>query len=214
MLRSQYNEIKRNRVEIVLEVLLVGEHKMKIVLNERDVKELGIDITSPIRDTPESRRSMWRVLEQAGKLSGFDHTADRMLIQIYPDRSKGCELFVTRLGLLSKESAGLVSSSKTVTVLSKATVCYRFSSENNMIEAIRAIKKHPSGLLPKGDVYFDGLGSYYLLIEEIGKCDNTPELPLVLEYGDRLHRDAPIFVAEHFTKLTDGDIMKYRSPNV
>lgn len=191
-----------------MEVLLIGEHKMKIVLTERDVSELGINIKTPISDTPASRRSMWRVLERAGKMSGFDHTSDKMLIQIYPDRSRGCELFVTRLGLLSKENAGLVSSSKTVTVLARATACYRFLSEENVAEALRALKKHPSGVCPKGEVYYDGGGSYYLLLEEIGKCDNTPELPLILEFGDRLNGDAPIFVSEHFTRIADCPLIQ------
>lgn len=210
---AQYNEIKRNRVECVLEVLLIGEYKMKIVLSERDVTELGLDISTPIKDTSLSRRAIWRILEKAGKMSGFDHTSDKMLIQIYPEKKGGCELFVTRLGLLSKESAGLVSSSKTVTVLSKDTVCYRFLGEQYMKDAIRAIKNHPSGVIPKGDAYKDSGGGYYLVIEEIGRCDNAPELPLVLEFGDRLTKDASVYVTEHFEKITDGDLIRYCSFN-
>ena len=101
-----------------------------------------------------------------------------------------------------------VSSSKTVTVLARATACYRFLSEESVAEALRALKKHPSGVCPKGEVYYDGGGSYYLLLEEIGKCDNTPELPLILEFGDRLNGDAPIFVSEHFTRIADCPLIQ------
>ena len=194
-----------------MEVLLIGESKMKIVLTGEDVKEIGLDLSSPIKDTAQSRRGIWRALERAGKMSGFDHTRDKMLIQIYPDRNRGCELFVTRLNLLSRESAAAVAASKNVTVLSKALACYRFPGEQIMRDAIRAIKNNPSGVVPKGEIYYDTDGFYYLLLEEIGRCDNSPELPPVLEFGDRLHPDAADFVTEHFTRAPGDDLLKYCS---
>ena len=102
-----------------MEVLLIGEAKMKIVLTSEEAKGYRLDLSDPAKDTQRSRRALWSVLDDARKSVSFDPSGDKVLVQLYPMKSGGCEIFVTKLGILSEASARLVSDSDRVTLLSK-----------------------------------------------------------------------------------------------
>lgn len=190
-----------------MEVLLIGEAKLKIVLTEDEVKKYKLDITEPMRDTARCRRGLWNILEAArGKVS-FDPTGDKVLIQLYPTKG-GCEMFVTKLGILSPASAKLVSGSDRITLLYKRKRFYLFEGADSLLSAVRAIKKHPSEVLPRGDLYISGSGAYYLSVEEYGKHEGIPEFPSLTEFGDPLSSDMAYYVEEHFNRVTDGDAIE------
>ena len=186
-----------------MEVLLIGEAKLKIILTEEEVRRYKLDVSEPLKDTARVRRALWSILEAArGKVS-FDPTGDKVLIQLYPTKS-GCEMFVTKLGILSRESAKLVTGSDRITLLTKRKRLYRFENKADLLCAVRAIKKHPSAVLPRGDV-FVGQGSYILSVEEYGRGDELPEFPSLAEFGEQLSADASNYVEEHLCRITNGD---------
>lgn len=187
-----------------MEFLLIGESKIKIVLSSEEAKKQGLDTTSADVSGPVARRIFWRILDMAKSAVGFDPKGDKVLIQLYPLASGGCELFVTKLGILSESSARLVSKSDRIAMLSKSRSLYIFDDLNDIIGASRAVKSITGELSPKSDVYVDG-EKYYLSIEEYGKGGEPIEFPCILEFGMGLTAELSSYIYEHADRLTDGD---------
>lgn len=186
-----------------MEFLLIGDSKLKIVLSEDDMVAYKLDGGA---DTSSAgyRRAFWKVLDLAKAEVGFDPEGDKILIQFYPLKQGGCEVFVTKLGILSKESAKMVTRSDKVAMLSKAKRTYAFESKEDLVNFILAVKAHTSPPYPSADVYKTRSARYYLLIEEFCK-DDSIELPLLFEYAKPLNSDLEYFVTEHLESLALGD---------
>ena len=90
-----------------MEFLLIGESKIKIVLNRKEAERYHLDTSTPDVSGPGARRIFWSILEEAKREVGFDPAGDKVLIQLYPLKGGGCEIFVTKLGILSESSARL-----------------------------------------------------------------------------------------------------------
>lgn len=187
-----------------MEFLLIGESKIKIVLSSEEAKKQGLDTSSTDVSGPLARRVLWRILDMAKTEVGFDPKGDKVLIQLYPLANGGCELFVTKLGILSESSARLVSKSDRIAMLSKSRSLYRFDDLSDIISASRAVKSIIGDLSPKSDVYLDG-DKYYLSIEEYGKGGEPVEFPCILEFGMGLTAELSSYIYEHADRLTDGD---------
>ena len=187
-----------------MEFLLIGESKIKIVLNSEEAEIHGLDKASPDVSSPVARRVFWRILDMAKAEVGFDPTGDKVLIQLYPIKGGGCEIFVTKLGILSDTSARLVSKSDRIAMLSKKQSIYLFDSLEDIISASVAVKSLLDGHFPKSEVYTDG-DRYYLSIDEYGRGGEPVEFPCLLEFGTGLTSDMSEYILEHTRCLTNGD---------
>lgn len=187
-----------------MEFLLIGESKIKIVLDKEETEKYKLDSSIPDVSGPAARRSFWRILDMARAEVGFDPAGDKILIQLYPLKSGGCEIFVTKLGILSEASARLVSKSDRIAMLSKKRSIYSFDSLEDIISAARAVKNQSGSTSPRSDVYTDG-EKYFLSIEEYGKGGEPVEFPCILEFSSALTADLSVYISEHTTRLTDGD---------
>ena len=187
-----------------MEFLLIGESKIKIVLNPEEAEKHNLNTASPDISGPTARRAFWRILDMAKAEVGFDPAGDKVLIQLYPIKSGGCEIFVTKLGILSESSARMVSKSDRIAMLSKKRSIYAFDSLEDIIKASAAVKSTSGDLWPTSDVYTDG-NRYFLSIEEYGKGGEPVEFPCILEFGTGLTADLSEFISEHAYCLTNGD---------
>lgn len=187
-----------------MEFLLVGESKIKIVLTEEERAIYGLDAPAPDISGPGARRSFWRILDMAKKDVGFDPSGDKILIQLYPIKTGGCEIFVTKLGILPESSARLVSKSNKVAMLSKKNSLYAFDDYEDLIKAARAVRAVSGDALPQSDVFVSD-DRYFLSIEEYGKGGETLEFPCILEFGNGLAADVFVYILEHAVRLTNGD---------
>ncbi len=182
-----------------MEFLVIGDSKLKIVLTEEDMRTYNLD--GNIDAMPSGyRRAFWRVLDAAKEEVGFDPEGDKILIQFYPLKSGGCEVFVTKLGILSKESAKMVTRSEHVTMLSRTKSTYSFENKKELVAFITAFKRNFSPPYPNIEAYKTQSARYYLLIEEFSKDDGN-ELPLLFEYAKPLNSDIEYFVTEHLERL-------------
>ena len=192
-----------------MEFLLVGESKIKIVLSEEERISYALDASSPDISAPGARRSFWRILDMAKNEVGFDPSGDKVLIQVYPIKAGGCEIFVTKLGILPDASARLVAKSNKVAMLSKNKSLYAFAELDDLIRATRAVRSISGETIPESDVFLIE-DKYYLSIDEYGKGGEPMEFPCILEFGIGLAADLFTYILEHSVKLTDGDgVEKY-----
>lgn len=186
-----------------MEFLLVGESKLKMVVNDEEMKLYKLDSYSS-GGGALLRRSFWSLLDKAKEEVGFDPAGDKVLIQFYPIKSGGCEIFVTKLGILPESSARLVSKSNRISMLSKNKSFYIFNTLTDLISAAVAIKNLTKDTSIVSDVYFSE-EKYYLSIEEYGKGGEPIEFPCVLEYGEGLTADLGAYISEHADCLAMGN---------
>ena len=185
-----------------MEFLLVGESKLKIIMSGEEMARYKLDAQDS--GTAAQRRAFWRVLEMAKAEVGFDPAGDKVLIQFYPTRPDGCEVFVTKLGILSGSSARLVSRSDRIAMLSKKQTLYCFDTAEDLIAAADAVKRR-ADTVPRADVYLGEGGKYFLSLDEYTKGGEPVEFPCILEFGRELTADFSVFVKEHYDRLADGD---------
>ena len=188
-----------------MEFLLIGESKLKIVMTDEEMKKYKLDSFSLDGDSAASRRSFWQILDEAKSEVGFDPSGDKVLIQFYPVKCGGCEVFVTKLGILAPTSAKLVSKSDKVAMLSRHKRYYHFQSLEDLSRASLSIKRAAKDALPTSDVYVSGEHGYFLSVDEYEKGGEGAEFPSVQEFGRQLTADMGLYISEHCQRLTNGD---------
>ncbi len=189
-----------------MEFLVICDSKLKIILTDADIKEYNIDAVGSDCTDPLCRRVVWKLLDRAKKEVGFDPQGDKVLVQFYPMKPSGCEVFVTKLGILSATSAKIVSESKSVALLSRERIVYSFDGLDHLISAARAIKG-TSKVIPRSEAWLGEGGMYFLTVEEYGKGESS-EFPSILEYGRSLPPEFFVYISEHTEKLTDGNAIE------
>ena len=80
-----------------MEIIRIGNDKLKLILTDGDLKKYSLKTERLDYDNTETRRVLWQILDEAKKETGFDAAAERTLVQAYPGRRGGCEIYVTRL---------------------------------------------------------------------------------------------------------------------
>ncbi len=104
-----------------MECVRIGDGKLKLTLTDEDMKKYGVDVNLLTEDTTARRRILWTLLDEAKRKTGIDPVKGSTLVEAFPGRRGGCELFVTLL----ERKAELHNA------------CYRFGS----IDAARAAAK-------------------------------------------------------------------------
>lgn len=187
---------------MILEFLLIGESKIKIVLNSDEAAKYKLGDGSGEIGSAGVRRAFWQVLDLAKAEVGFDPAGDKVLIQLYPIKSGGCELFVTKLGILPESSARLVSKSNRISMLQKKVSLYAFDSLDDLSAAARAVMAISGDVSPVSRVYCEN-GRYYLALEEYGKGGEQVEFPCILEFATPLTAELSAYISEHALCLAE-----------
>ena len=173
-----------------MELILIDETKLKLILTERDVDTYGLQL---LEDGGEetTRDGLERLLMDVKLQSGFETEGGRLLVQLYPDRLGGCEIFVTRVeeGAMEKGKKEKATPPKVL-----------FSMETLGDVLTVAGQLHKRGYERRGELWHGEDGAWYLLLErERGEGD---ALAFVEEYGRR-HTGGQdlIFFSEHATLI-------------
>ena len=190
-----------------VELLLIGDSKLKIVLDKEEMEKYKLATVSAETCDSGFRRSFWKLLERAKEEVDFDTGGDKILIQFYPLQDGGCEIFVTKLGLLSDASARMVARSDKVTLLSRNVGIYAFSSLDDAVSVCRLISKIAGESTPISDLYQES-GRFYLSIDEYGKGGEAMEFPFISEYGSSVSEDALPYLFEHAGLLAKENAVK------
>ncbi|MBQ9080499.1 MAG: adaptor protein MecA [Clostridia bacterium] len=181
-----------------MELILINDTKLKIMLTEEDMVHYELDCNCANYDNTETRRAFWSILDEAKHRTGFDAASDRVFIQLYPSKEGGCEMYVTKVGLLCSaedrkkfkcSSAGSASKHK------KAHV-FVFDSLHNMIAACRLIGS--SKVPPSSDAWIDENGLCYLFLTPDDSIDNSYLYGIMNEFGKTAETDSlSSYIKEH-----------------
>lgn len=179
-----------------MELLFISDSKLKVMLTEEDMRKYDLNAEKANYDNTETRRAFWEILDEAKHRTGFDAASDKVLIQLYPSRDGGCELFVTKLGLVPSIAEKTIAKSNRVTMLAARRGVYAFGTLTDLLLASRAVEKIPS--VKESDAYFSDDGRYYLLVEERGgKNEGTDGTSRLSEFGESLPTTLADYIREH-----------------
>ena len=81
-----------------MEIIMITENKLKVMLTSADLKEFSLRTEDLDYSNADTKHMFWDILSQAKHTFGFDTDGKRVLVQLYPSRAGGCEMFITKLG--------------------------------------------------------------------------------------------------------------------
>ena len=170
-----------------MELILISNSKLKIMLSAEDMKKYNIECDG----TSALRQGFRPVLERAHDDCGFDIESGRLLVQVFPSRTGGCEMFVTRVAL-SDGGDGR-----------DASVCI-FETMQDMIALCRIL--HNRGIGKESAAFALPAGAFALILPEFDRDERLPLCATVInEFGYR--RDCEKiegYIKEH-AKMIFGD---------
>ena len=189
-------------LEIVMELIMINSEKMKIMLTREDMTYYDIKMYSLGHTGNAVRKAFSRVLEDIKSETGFDTVTEKSILQVYPSRDGGCEVYVTRLpgkgdevmpteGAKSGQGGARVSVKKWL-----EEVIFVFEEICDLIDACRL-------LLSCGYAYDSRLyekdGRYYLFLEDDTCGINlTGELCRLADFGKKIGgRITEAYIYEH-----------------
>ena len=150
-----------------MELILISNSKLKIMLSAEDMKKYNIECDGE----SALRRGFKPVLEMAHNDCGFDIESGRLLVQVFPSRGGGCEMFVTRVAL----SSGIKEND--------ASVCI-FDTIQSMIALCLIL--HTRGLGKNSGAYALPEGAFALILPEFDRDERLPlEAAVINEFGCR-----------------------------
>jgi negative regulator of genetic competence, sporulation and motility len=186
-----------------LDILKISDSKIKIMLSAADAKAYGIGISDPDYKDEKTRSAVWTMLDEAKAKVGFTHEGHKLLIQFYPSKDGGAELFVTRLENLPDKSERLLSRANDMTMLEKSFSVYKFSDLRELVKLCAILKR--KNCIGKSELYFDAAEGYYLRLEEKGvsKCGGVCEFAILLEFADKIRNERMPYIREHSEVLME-----------
>jgi negative regulator of genetic competence, sporulation and motility len=188
-----------------VEVLKISDSKLKIMLTGQDMQRYRLNSDNIDYNDPKTKHSFWQILDSVKETHGFDTSGDKVLIQFYPSKDGGCELFITKLGILPAASERTIAKSNRITMLEERRCVYRFDDFETMLSGVKLIKS--SDGIKYSDAFLGEGGEYYLEIFERGAVSAAElcELSRLLEFARSVPLSRYPYITEHCEKLTDGD---------
>ncbi|MBQ8858425.1 MAG: adaptor protein MecA [Clostridia bacterium] len=167
-----------------MELIRIGDSKLKIMLTAQDMARYAITPEALDYENTETRRAVWQILDEAKQKTGFDAASDRVLIQVYPSRTGGCELYVTKV--LPQAVVGNGASITARLSDGGKTGLYAFFGLPEILTVCSLLLR--AGYSGESAAYAGDDGRYYLLIREKtgDSCAPFGFYCLAEEYGEKV----------------------------
>lgn len=204
-----------------MEIIMISENKLKIMLCKEDLTHFELKPEQLDYSNTETKRMFWDVLNRAKHQNGFDTDGQRVLVQLYPSKEGGCEMFVTKIGVLhneeskshinEKKHSGAINFKKSSRSHTSQSA-FRFEDTEEMLEVCRRLKK--IGYLGDSSAYFCDNGSKYLLLSDVDSSEFAPpdEFSFISEYGDLENsKNLEYYILEHGKAICEFDAVSILS---
>ncbi|MBE6702877.1 MAG: adaptor protein MecA [Ruminococcaceae bacterium] len=192
-----------------MEWIRISSNKLKIMLSAEDARRYALDCETADYADVMTRKAFRDILTDVKQKADFDATEDKVYIQMYPSKEGGCELFVTKMGLLlSDDSAQPIPKAdpkrpKNAVRTSPPRLrraAFFFSDLNHLTALCRRLSGSYSG---ESEVWLDEKEKWWLLLTDNGNpLTLCKEYPFVQEYGRSVNvNEARAWLPEHGKKL-------------
>lgn len=176
-----------------MELIIINEYKIKIVMTEQDMLDYGLDENEFYCSVTNTRDILEKIIHKSGIRTGFENInkSERLLLQLYPEKSGGCELYVTRLEMeLGEETAVRRDNENKALVLSESgqlreganELAFSFEDLRAVSMACRELKS--CAFSGESSLYFGKNKKYYLFLCEADENKKGPSTELLSEFGE------------------------------
>ncbi len=163
-----------------MEYILISESKLKIMLTRQDIAQWNISIDELDYGNPSAKAAFEEILGYAREELGFDTSGHKVLLQLYPSRDGGCELFITRLGESARRQTGEIGAPK------QRQKAYSFEKLSHLLAVCKRLNRE--GFDGESSAWFDSEGKWFLLlsVDEDSELDLLPldRFSFICEYGN------------------------------
>ena len=199
-------------------MILIDKEKLKICLTPFDMIKYDLTCEKMDYDNTETRRALWAMFDEAKHRTGFDAAVGRICIRVYPEKSGGCEIYITKTDKKPSPSESDMSYNvKDAAMPQTARGCavYSFSLIENLLASCRCLKA--SGFTGESAAFFadvDEKRRYYLMINEalpryVGKCAYKNGAIFMEEFGSRCQSEnAAAFLFEHCKPICEKNAVE------
>jgi len=187
-----------------MDLIKISDNKLKIMLTPVDMQ--GFELSADELDCAnmETREAFRSIMAEARNRIGFDTGGNQIYVQVYPSREGGCEMFVTKLGLLGpiepqKDKARLSRPIKNAPRCKE--VGFGFESMEHLLAACRRL--NTLGRWRQSTAYRSDEGCYFLLLGDVSfgpppAPDRDRILAVMGEYGKQQNADViRLYIREH-----------------
>ena len=183
-----------------MELILINDSKLKIMLTSEDMIKYDLDCNSASYDNTETRRAFWSILDEAKHHTGFDAASERVLVQLFPSKSGGCEMYITKVGLLCPTNNHPDNQSFFLPKLNEDSktenATFIFKKMCSMISACK-LAIH-SGNIEDSCAWVDESGLCYLFTKVSHQTNLSYFMGIMSEFGIRLENsDTLTYIKEH-----------------
>ena len=185
-----------------MELIVINENKLKIMMSPHDMKTYGLDENEFYCSIINTREILDKILHSSPINTGFENISplDKILMQLYPDKNGGCELYVTKITLDEKEEDNfmhyeneekyLLPKSTTKKEVSKIpTTAYRFDKFENVMSVAKELTRR--NYIGASSFYMNFDSQYILFVNEINNdCKYTGEgIDFISEFGEPVNAE-------------------------
>ena len=152
-----------------MDIIRIGNERIKLILTKEDMQKHGITAQT-LTQTATRRGALLSLLGEVKQKTGLDAKEGRTVLEAFPDKTGGCEIFVTLLEVERRAKELL----------------YRFPSLELLSAAVERLGNAREGFLGSG-LYTLQDGTYYLLlrVREEGSARIPTSYSFLEEYGER-----------------------------
>ena len=163
-----------------MDYLRINSSKLKITLTASECAHYGIRETEGEYDSRLVRSVISEILDEAGA-GDFCNRSEKLLVQLYPARGGGAELFITKLSYLGERERRAIGEAVNVNTYEREQAAFSFETLSDLISAA----KLPMLKNKSADLYVRDEKRYILVLDEerlgrISDCD------ILSEFGSRL----------------------------
>ncbi len=188
-----------------MELILIGDSRLKVMLTAEEVRRFALDLDENELDGPAAKTALRELFDEIRRQSGFDAANDRVLVQLYPSKGGGCEIFLTKLGKVSRSRPMGAETGELAALPELRPVLFRFAGISELLAVCRQLYRTGYALL--STVYLSDDGRYYLVLQEKTRCGTRPgALSFVEEFGERRGGALALsYIKEHGRCIAAGD---------
>lgn len=198
-----------------MELIVISDAKLKVMLSAEDVRRYELGASAVDGDSPETKRVLREILDEVKAKTGFDASGERVLVQLYPSRGGGCELFVTKLGKFASQKGAHGTRSieeGREAVYDLRPAVFAFETLRDLLSVCRQL--HRAGYALLSTAYAAEDGKFFLVLQERARSGSLPSrLAFVEEYGRRRRGTGDLaYIKEHSSCIAAGDAVSRLAP--
>ena len=184
-----------------MEWIRISPNKLKIMLTAEDARHYELNCEQADYADMRTRTAFREILTDVRRETDFEAVEDKVYIQMYPSKEGGCELFVTKTGLLlnEQEQTGKKEYTRPPRTRRDNLQAFRFRNFSLLLAACRRLQVLS---LRQSSVFRDEKGTWWLFLSG---CE-PQRLRFLSSYAREVRADlAQIYLAEHGKSVFEKD---------